>query len=309
MTGVITVAAPSAVAPAGRSTYSREAIRRAFSCFDEDSSGTITVDDLLSILTNSRTGHPMTMAQAADYVARLNTNKDRKLDLDKVAAVMASDDTPGSGDGGMKSGAPRFSMADAGFEPQEGCAGAESGAVFLIASCALLGDHDLSRLRMPGAEELTRELGSGERPLFTGAREAGIKCNAAQREMLSTLVAAFNDAVSAQARLEAVLEFMVRGAAKEGAEVQALEGVEGSGKMTRWDCYEDPARAGGYLIAEDYPGSIGDQAHVRTLAIGVWRWCRFKAQLFKLNVAKFDTSDARDAELERLLSLPGTDGV
>ena len=71
-----------------RPPTSAENIRAAFAVFDTDGSGTLTVDELVGIMTDPATGSPMGIAEATVFVAKFDRNSDGQLDLDEFAASM-----------------------------------------------------------------------------------------------------------------------------------------------------------------------------------------------------------------------------
>ena len=50
----------------------------AFQAYDKNGDGTLTADELMGILLNPRTGTPMTLSDAEEFVAYADTNGERK---------------------------------------------------------------------------------------------------------------------------------------------------------------------------------------------------------------------------------------
>ena len=99
---------------AARPGASIENIRKAFALFDIDGSGTLTVDELVGIMTDHSTSHPMTMREATAFVARFDANHDGQLDLDEFASAMAM------ASGGAKSISPAASGGVESIGPPKG---------------------------------------------------------------------------------------------------------------------------------------------------------------------------------------------
>ena len=57
-----------------RSWQDAEEIRGAFRLFDEDSSGTITPEELMAILTRPNTGNSLSLADAKEIIASFDTD-------------------------------------------------------------------------------------------------------------------------------------------------------------------------------------------------------------------------------------------
>ena len=49
----------------------------AFQAYDKNGDGTLTADELMGILLNPRTGTPMTLSDAEEFVAYADTNGER----------------------------------------------------------------------------------------------------------------------------------------------------------------------------------------------------------------------------------------
>lgn len=62
-------------------------IRAAFALFDRDDSGTLTVDELVGIMTDSATDRPLSLAEAEAFIRKFDRNGDGELDLDEVSCV------------------------------------------------------------------------------------------------------------------------------------------------------------------------------------------------------------------------------
>ena len=65
-------------------------IRAALSLFDTDNDGTLTVDEVVGIMTSSVTGSPMTMPEAQSFVDKFDHNGDGQLDLEEFSHAMTS---------------------------------------------------------------------------------------------------------------------------------------------------------------------------------------------------------------------------
>ena len=50
----------------------------AFQAYDKNGDGTLTADELMGILLNPRTGTPMTLSDAEEFVAYADTNGERE---------------------------------------------------------------------------------------------------------------------------------------------------------------------------------------------------------------------------------------
>ena len=60
----------------------------AFQAYDKNGDGTLTADELMGILLNPRTGTPMTLSDAEEFVAYADTNGERKGNLSSPAWVL-----------------------------------------------------------------------------------------------------------------------------------------------------------------------------------------------------------------------------
>lgn len=73
---------------AGRATNERTAtrneIRDAFTSFDANGDGTLQVEELVGIMTDARTGHAMTRAEANAFLSKFDVNRDGCLDLNEA---------------------------------------------------------------------------------------------------------------------------------------------------------------------------------------------------------------------------------
>ena len=72
-------------------------IARAFSYFDKDGSGYITVDELTSVMKDFQLSNGMSVE---DFLAEVDTDNDGKVDYDEFLAMMTSKD---DANGGAKS--------------------------------------------------------------------------------------------------------------------------------------------------------------------------------------------------------------
>eukprot|EP00966_Prymnesium_polylepis_P127937 2958396-Prymnesium_polylepis.1 len=72
-----------------RGQPTREELKKAFDIFDKDGSGTLTVDELVGIMTNASSGRPMSLEEASAFVRRHDTNGDGVLDVDEFAAAIS----------------------------------------------------------------------------------------------------------------------------------------------------------------------------------------------------------------------------
>jgi len=167
----------------------------------------------------------------------------------------------------------------------------------LLVTATLRVAHEMSVLMPPTADEFVDVLKGGERPCFTGANEPGLTCTGAQFELLGGLIDDFNTATTAQARFARVCRFMVEaGAAEKAAGAQTLAG--GSPQTVedyKMVCGASPETV--YLL-EDYPE--GNEAHAMTLAVGVFRWARFNANLVDAKVQSFASVEERNAAAREL---------
>ena len=66
----------------------RPEIAEAFKLFDANKDGTMTVQEMVGIMTHPDTGHPMTMTEATAFISRFDKNKDGILNLEEFAAAM-----------------------------------------------------------------------------------------------------------------------------------------------------------------------------------------------------------------------------
>jgi len=66
----------------------REEVLSTFQSFDTDGSGTLTVDELVSLLTDPKTGRAMNMVQATRFINEHDVNRDGQLDLEEWSAAM-----------------------------------------------------------------------------------------------------------------------------------------------------------------------------------------------------------------------------
>ena len=78
---------PSAQGPDERAPTCDE-IATAFSVFDKDGSGTLTVDELIGVLTSPATGTPMTEREAKAFIGKFDTDKNGTLDLQEFTDAM-----------------------------------------------------------------------------------------------------------------------------------------------------------------------------------------------------------------------------
>ena len=80
---------------AARNAEKAAALRAAFSHFDKDKSGTLTIDELVGIMTHPGTSDPMTRKEARAFIKRYDLNHDGVIDLDEFTkACSISSATP-----------------------------------------------------------------------------------------------------------------------------------------------------------------------------------------------------------------------
>ena len=60
----------------------------AFQAYDKNGDGTLTADELMGILLNPRTGTPMTLSDAEEFVAYADTNGDGVLDYAELCTAL-----------------------------------------------------------------------------------------------------------------------------------------------------------------------------------------------------------------------------
>ena len=60
----------------------------AFRAYDKNGDGTLTADELMGILLNPRTGTPMTLSDAEEFVAYADTNGDGVLDYAELCTAL-----------------------------------------------------------------------------------------------------------------------------------------------------------------------------------------------------------------------------
>jgi hypothetical protein len=167
----------------------------------------------------------------------------------------------------------------------------------LLVTARLSAAHKMSVLMPPTADEFVDVLKGGDHPCFTGANEPGLTCTGSQIELLGGLIDEFNTATSAQARFARVCRFMVDAvAAEQAAGPQTLAG----GTPQTVEAYKMVPGAAPETVyfLEDYPD--GNEAHVMTLAVGVFRWVRFNASLVDAQVQSFTSVEERNAAVQQL---------
>ena len=78
---------PSAQGP-HKPAPTRDEIALAFGVFDKDRSGTLTIDELIGVLTSPATGTPMTAREAKVFIGKFDSDADGKLDLAEFTNAM-----------------------------------------------------------------------------------------------------------------------------------------------------------------------------------------------------------------------------
>lgn len=78
----------SEIAQLHMSLPTQDEVLSTFRAFDKDGSGTLTVDELVGVLTNPSTGLAMSMAEATRFINEFDVNHDGQLDLEEWSAAI-----------------------------------------------------------------------------------------------------------------------------------------------------------------------------------------------------------------------------
>jgi len=163
---------------------------------------------------------------------------------------------------------------------------------YLLVTATLDESHDMYLRMPPTADAFVDALKSTNPPCFVD-KGRRTRCIDAQTELLPALIEAFNNAGSAQKRFDLANKFMVEAADAEKASGDKLT-------VRRYEL-QPSASPETVFFLEDYPA--GDEAHGKTLAVGVFRWMRFVAKLTDAKVVRYTSAQERDDALKAVQAL------
>ena len=63
-------------------------LREAFSMYDKNKDGFLSVDEVTGILTRPGGGHPMTKDEATAFISRFDNNSDGKLNVEECISAL-----------------------------------------------------------------------------------------------------------------------------------------------------------------------------------------------------------------------------